>query len=540
GVVYLDKTPLNMWLMAASYCVFGVHDWAARIPFALAAILLAWIVYRFGAWAFTPRAGFYSAAGIATCLGMYLFTRTVIPDVMLAVAVAALFWSFSRALDPVSPPSLRWPLLAGAALGAGLLLKGLIAAVLPCGIAALYLAVTRSLRHRDTWTRLRPFTIAAVALMIAAPWFILATLRNPPYFDFTLSSGPGLWRGFFWRYFINEHVLRFLNLRYPRDYNTVPAVWYWLMHLVWLFPWSAYLAAVATRWHGRALFSAETRSGRVRLLALLWVGVVTIFFALSTSQEYYTMPAYPALFLLIGSAIDSGGRWVAWGSRVAGGIAALCFAATTSVLVSVAGKPTPFDISAALTQNPEVYSLSMGHFLDLTLGAFAYLRLPLAIAAAAFAAGAFALIYSRNIERAVLSLACMMVLFNVAAQRARAVFEPYLSSRPIADAINARRPDWIVFADEYDALSSVAFYTNRRPLIWEGRFNNLEYGSNAPGAPDIFLDDARLRGLWSGDRPVAIVTRDAKLPRLETVLGSLSSAIVMRSGGKLLLLNRPA
>ena len=57
-------------------------------------------------------------------------------------------------------------------------------------------------------------------LLIAAPWHVLATLRNPPYFDFTMHSGPGEYRGFFWFYFFNEHLLRFLNLRYPRDYDT--------------------------------------------------------------------------------------------------------------------------------------------------------------------------------------------------------------------------------------------------------------------------------------------------------------------------------
>ena len=81
--------------------------------------------------------------------------------------------------------------------------------------------------------------------MIAAPWHVLATLRMPPYFNFTMHSGPGEYHGFFWFYFINEHVLRFLNLRYPRDYNTVPRLAFWLLNLLWLFPWSAYLPAAA-------------------------------------------------------------------------------------------------------------------------------------------------------------------------------------------------------------------------------------------------------------------------------------------------------
>ena len=82
-------------------------------------------------------------------------------------------------------------------------------------------------------------------LLIAAPWHILATLRNPPYFDFTMRSAPGEYHGFLWFYFINEQLLRFLNMRYPRDYDTVPRLYFWLFHLLWLFPWSVYFPAVA-------------------------------------------------------------------------------------------------------------------------------------------------------------------------------------------------------------------------------------------------------------------------------------------------------
>ena len=63
-------------------------------------------------------------------------------------------------------------------------------------------------------------TAAAVLLLVAAPWHILAMVRNPPHFVWTLHSGPGEYKGFLWFFFINEQLLRFLNLRYPRDYNT--------------------------------------------------------------------------------------------------------------------------------------------------------------------------------------------------------------------------------------------------------------------------------------------------------------------------------
>src|SRR6516164_4121316 len=87
GVVYLEKPPLIYWLIAASYEVFGVHDWAARIPIAVAAIALCWLTAAFGIWAFGKRAGFYAGLCMATCVGLWLFTRVLIPDVVLTLTI---------------------------------------------------------------------------------------------------------------------------------------------------------------------------------------------------------------------------------------------------------------------------------------------------------------------------------------------------------------------------------------------------------------------------------------------------------------------
>src|ERR1700757_1186916 len=83
GVLYLEKAPLIYWLMAISYKVFGVTDWAARLPVALASIALALLSASFGMWAFGERAGFYAGLVMSTCIGLFLFTRIQIPDVLL-------------------------------------------------------------------------------------------------------------------------------------------------------------------------------------------------------------------------------------------------------------------------------------------------------------------------------------------------------------------------------------------------------------------------------------------------------------------------
>ncbi|HXG35103.1 MAG TPA: glycosyltransferase family 39 protein [Bryobacteraceae bacterium] len=536
GVAYLEKPPLKYWMIAVSFMIFGVHDWAARLPIGLAAVALAWLTVRFGRWAFGAQAGFYAGLALATCVGLFLFTRVLFPDVLLALAVTATLWGAARALEPDEPRPRRWAWLAAASTGAGILLKGLIAVVAPAGALLAYLLVTGRLLDREAWRRLHLGSGAAIALTIAAPWHVLATLRNPPYLDFALESRPGTYRGFFWFYFFNEHLLRFLGRRYPVDYNTVPRIRFWLLHLVWLFPWSVFFPAAA-----RLSYRPVDRPGRVRLLALCWIGFLLIFFTFSTTQEYYTMPAYPALALLAGCAMAEGGAWVRRGLKAASVVAAAGAAATVLILLAVRGVPTPGDIADVLRKAPnvyEVYTLSLGHMQDLTLRSFAYLRGPLVLAGIGLAAGAVGAWWLRP-RRAFFALALMMVVFGHAARLALIRFDPYLGSKPLADALLRAPQGRLIVDDQYYAFSSVFFYTNRRALLLNGRVTNLEYGSYAPDAPDVFIDDAEFRELWRRPERYYLVAGREAWTRLERLVGPAALYIVAQAGGKLLLTNRP-
>ena len=531
GVAYLEKSPLKYWTIAASFAIFGVHDWAARLPMAMFTILLCWVTARFAAWAFSPRAGLYSGLVMATCIGLYLFTRILIPDAALTVAIAVSMWAFLRALDPKERNPRLWAAVLAAGIATGLLLKGLIAAVFPVGAALVFLVATHRLFDRKTWSRLHPWSGLLIIIVIAAPWHILATLRNPPYFAWTLQSQPGHYHGFFWFYFVNEHLLRFLNMRYPRDYNTVPRPLFWLLHLVWLFPWSVFLPAVF-----RLNYRPVDRAGQTRLLALCWIGFVLVFFTFSSTQEYYSMPCYPAFALLLGCAIAAGDGWLPIGRRVLAGIAVAAALAISVILVKVWTTPAPGDISQALTQHPEEYTLSLGHMGDLTLQSFAYLRGPLIVAGIACVIGAAGLL-AFNGGRAILSAAVMMVVFYQAARLALIVFDPYLSSRPLANALLAAPPGKLIEDNAYYTFSSVFFYTNRRGLLWNGRQTNLEYGSNAPDAPHVFIDDAEFAHLWSGPERCYLLIEGPRVPRAEALTGKSSLHTVAESGGKFLYTN---
>lgn len=363
---------------------------------------------------------------------------------MLTLTVAVSLWGFLRALEGER----RWAAIAAAAIGVGLLLKALITVVFPIAARMIFLAVTGEWRHRETWRRLHIPSGLLIALVVAAPWHVLATLRNPPYFDWTWRSASGEYHGFFWFYFLNEHVFRFLNMRYPRDYNTVPRALFWPFHLVWLSPWAAGgLAGAAS-----LSYRGADRASRTRLLALFWLGFILIFFTFSTTQEYYSMPAYPAFALLIGSALASGERWAKLGIRAASVIFGLAAMAIAFLLLQVWNTAAPGDISQALTQNPDAYTLSLGHMGDLTIQSFAYLKTPLALALVAAIIGTLGFVY-----RPAILYTAATILFLHAARLALIAFDPYLGSRALAEAYRQSPPGQLIVDNQYYTFSSVFF-----------------------------------------------------------------------------------
>lgn len=542
GVAYMEKPPLKYWLIALSFKTFGVRDWAARLPVSLSAVVLCWLVFRMGVWAFSIRAGLYAGVTMATCVGLFLFTRFQIPEAALAVTIALAMWSFLRAIDSDESRPELWAAFMAAAIGTGLLFKGLIAAVFPVASALVFLAVSRQIGDREIWRRLHPFRGAAIALAIAAPWHVLATIRNPPYFDLTLRSEPGQYHGFFWFYFINEHILRFLNLRYPRDYNTVPRAAFWLFHLLWLFPWSVYFPALF-----KLGYRATDRAGRMRLLCLCWAGFLLTFFTFSSTQEYYSLPCYAAFALLIGSALADPStevqRWVRRGSAGLAVIAGLAALACFGLFAYVRNIPVPGDISQALAQQPiENYTLSLGHMGDLTLASFAYLRVPLVLAGAAFLIGA-----AFGLKWRIAAAAVMMALFFHAARLALVVFDPYLTSRPLAEALNRAPVGTLILDNPYYEFSSVVFYAEayhhgeqvgKPVLILNGRRNNLEYGSYAPNAPqDVFIGDGDFRARWFSPELYYVCVEHEKVEDLRRLVGAGALHQVVASGGKFVFAN---
>jgi 4-amino-4-deoxy-L-arabinose transferase-like glycosyltransferase len=545
GIRYLEKAPLFYWSMAASFKVFGVAEWSARLPLALYTLGLILVVFALGRRLFgSNAAGFYSALIVLTSFGMFIFTRILIPDVIVCLWTALAMLFFWRSLEEGEQPSRASAVGFAAACALNVLTKGLIGVVFPVAIVVLFLLLTRNMRHLLRW---HLWLGLLVFLVIATPWHVAAALANPAQGNpVGLMPTQGNVHGWLWFYFVNEQVLRYLNLRVPHDYDTVPLVLFWGLLLVWIMPWWAFairpLAAIPVR---KALRREPLDGDERRSLFLaIWALVVMVFFSFSTRQEYYVLPALPALALLIGGwmaedeqdAANPAGRSLAVAMFCVGVI----FACVALFFAFHGQSPRPgTDLASLLQQNPEQYALSFGHFLDLTGRAMGAFRLPLLITAASLLVGTGANLFFRfrnHPRMANCFLAGMMVTFLAAAHFALIVFSPVLSSAILAEAIRPEldADDLVVINGEFEGASTLGFYLQRQVHLLNGRSSNLWYGSFFNDAPPVFEDNASIVRLWAGSERVFLWTEPDKVPDLRA-----PSYVVGRSGGKEILSNQP-
>jgi 4-amino-4-deoxy-L-arabinose transferase-like glycosyltransferase len=573
GIRYLEKAPLLYWSMAASFKIFGVHTASARLPLALAVLALALAMESFARRAFqSSRAGLYAALILLSSFGIFIFSRITIPDVAVCLWLTLALYCYWLTEQQDSPARLLcWGFAACCALN--VLTKGLIGIVFPVLIVGAHLLLTRrSVRgtlHR-VW-QLFPISSALVFLAIAVPWHIMIGLANPTQgHPGGLSLVHGHWtvplptdgnvHGWFWFYFVNEQVLRYLNLRVPRDYDTVPLALFWGLLLIWLMPWSAFLfrawgtvpwrKALRPRVSIRALDTTES----TRLLLGLWAAIPMLFFSLSTRQEYYVLPTLPALMLLAAAwlneeadeaeAFTVPSPLVRSGQRISvvllalGSIAALI----AGFFVLHAHPPAPdIDLASLLKQNPGDYALSFGHFLDLNAQAMGAFRTPLLITAVALFGGTLAnWLCRRNYKPHAgnLWLAGATFAFLLAAHIGLQTFSPVLTSRQLASAIapELKPDDLIIIHGEYESASTLGFYLRRNHLhIFDGRSSNLWYGSFFPDAPPIFEDAASMRLKWTGQQRI-FMWQDLSEP-LPDLRGKMY--FIAQGGGKEILSNQP-
>ncbi|MGC2256954.1 MAG: glycosyltransferase family 39 protein, partial [Candidatus Sulfotelmatobacter sp.] len=537
GNRYLEKAPLMYWVVALSYFFFGVNEFAAHLPVAVSMLLLVLLAMRWARRAFGDRAAIYAGLFISTAAGCYLFTRILIPESILSLFIAASFYCFATALEDGD----AWRWYGGyACMALAVLTKGLLAIVVVGLALLLYAAISGEWRR---WREFRLFTGTLLFLAIAAPWHILAGIRNPH---------------FFWFYFVNEHFMRFLGKRIPKDYNKQTDSLYWTLHLVWLFPWSLYLPVALRRpiadWIARRRLG-ELKAprpplnfrSRTELLCLAWAGVTLVFFSFSTNQEYYTFPAYFPILLLIAAKLaneeESGSRrWLLWTSGV---LAVICVAISAVLAAGLwNSRQLPFvpDIGTVLAKpNLQAETLSMGHMLDLTGESFAALRLPAILAAVIFLIGpalAFWLRRRGSQRAATWTTAATMAVFLIAAHIALVRFDPFLGSRIMARQIapELKPTDRVMIYGDQSFGSSLLFYLRRPIELVNGNTTSMWWGSTYSDAPHIFINDQDLLRAWNSPQRVFLFVPEYERAKVEALLpGPLH--IASEASGKVIFTN---
>jgi 4-amino-4-deoxy-L-arabinose transferase-like glycosyltransferase len=540
GIRYMEKAPLMYWAEAASYEIFGIEDWSARLPLMLGVLALALATYLLGRHVYGEAGGLYAGVALVTSLGVYIYTRFLIPEVLVALWLTLGYYFFLRSLEDERPSRFAcWGFAAACALN--VLTKGLIGLVFPAGAIGLFLLFTRNLRHL---LRMRILSSALVFLAIAAPWHILAALRNP---------AQGQAPSFLWLYFINEHVMRFLNKRVPAGYDTVPLGIFWGLTIAWLLPWSIFLPQALrdalARWREFLQPAAKLdRRQSANLLFFLWALVIVGFFSFSTRQEYYTIPGLPGMALLAGGWLARESSSEARVSDLRAGrisslvlfvIGAVGFVVGISLwLLSHQAAPGS-DLADLLRKNPDEYNLSLGHVLDLTPQALGVFGGPLLGASLGLLLGTGLNWILRRRRRPLagnVSLAAMMVVLLACVHSAFITFSPILSSYRLAQAVRKQfRPgDVIVVDSEYSNATTLNFYTGIQLHVLHEPSGNLWFGSKFPDAPHIFETPQSLAALWNGPGRVFLWT-DQEQPK---ELRGAASFLLARSGGKFIFTNQ--
>jgi hypothetical protein len=282
------------------------------------------------------------------------------------------------------------------------------------------------------------------------------------------------------------------------------------------------------------------------------MAVILFFFSFSTRQEYYTIPALPALALIMGDWIaaeedapaqSSLRSWGLVGSGVLLAIGSIALFASVYILHLSVSVPAGSDLADLLKKNPNDYAMSLGHVLDLTPRAIGLFRMPLSVFAGTLFLGSaanFWLRWKRNSFAANWALALMMIPVLFAVHAGLVDFAPILSSKTLALAIERQwnANDVILVNGAYEDASTLNFYTRQTIHILNHREQgNMYNGALYPDAPPIFETDDSFRQLWQGPKRVFVWTEEDNVAPIEN-LGTYYE--VARSGGKLILTNRPS
>ncbi|HWO42727.1 MAG TPA: glycosyltransferase family 39 protein [Candidatus Eisenbacteria bacterium] len=273
----LDKPIPYYWAVALCYKLFGVSEWSARFPSAVAALACVLLTSALALTIFGFWEALWSGLILTTGVEFFVLARTVILDMTLAffltLALCAFYWAATRSR---ALPKRRLYLLMYLAIGVAALLKGPIGIILPALVILSYGFHTRK------WFLLNEMHLisgAALSLVLASSWYLWAEMKNPGYLRY---------------FFLEENILRFLTADVG---HSQPGYYFFAVLSIGFLPWTLLLTLVVRDCWERPLDDAT-------VFLANWVVVPLLFFSLSNSKlPHYVLPVYPPLSIIAGRSL---------------------------------------------------------------------------------------------------------------------------------------------------------------------------------------------------------------------------------------------
>ena len=501
--IYSDKPPLFYWVTLPGLKLFGNTEFGARFGLVMVGIAEIILVFLLGRLLYGSLAGLMGAVALACSIGHIIFTRLMMVDILFSTCVTASFLCFSLGYIEERRRFLWWT-LAGVCIGMAVLTKGLIGLVFPVFTLGLFTLFT----HR--WNLLKQKAVMGALLgfwIMVIPWHLYMILQVP---------------GFAYHYFWNEQVLRFLDMRQPKDYIATPLPLYLVSVLVWALPWSLYFAHII--WGFRHRKKDDSKLGLLgRYLPWLWMGSVVGFFSLTQARLfYYTIPTLPAFALLVGwfwSEVENldGKRFRLTLALVLATVAIIS-APSIFVIPNLGGQIVPAEIQKSMLR-------------------------PLLIVGSCIAVGvvmAIITVLLRRYRVAFWFLSVFMLFSCIPLSRVLIVFGDYISLRNLVPVVEhfISPNDVVVHRFVKDDQSEVVFYLKRKVRVLKrpGEFHQPMLGNSA----GYYIEQSEFERLWNSQTPVFLMVSHHAFVDLPPEAPPVNAVVLARNGKAFICCNPSA
>lgn len=509
NVPYLEKPPLLYWLIAASYQLFGVNAFAARIIPALFLALTGLGVVYVGHREEKHRVGFITAVILLSSIIYIMIGRTVFFDMVLnffnsASLVFFYYWTKDK---KTSDLNLFYSFLALA-----ILTKGFVSMVLIGLVAGIYMIMTRA--DKNDYKLLFNKQSLIIFLAITLPWHLLALVTFPP---------------FFWEYFINNQLLRFFNTRVPHDFHTGPLYFYIPRLIAYLLPWTIFLPALC--WPVSFKNFKQPWTNPLNIFLSIWFVVMFVFFSLSGDKgDYYLVIGVLPIAWLLGEKIEA---WVEQNKTKA---LSLGFFVSVGVLIVLSVFAYLFYTSHGVNDPAEISGVKIPHVLKDSV-------MFLGMGSSAYAVLGFYLLQRSDRNKAMLAfllLAGLIIPLELFYLNFRENTEFKYSQVNLAKYIQSQYQHRVVyFYKDYETLSSFVFYNKEPAVIIDSTSSDLYFGQHAKGTQKYFITLQEFQS-QADKGPVYVVLRKEKLRLFLSAMGDkykTAFCVVQSSGSVDLLTN---